>query len=420
MRSKNFVWQVILACTAMCVIHADWPRYLGNNYGQADVKIARSWPSNGPKVLWQQKLGVGYGGACIHNKEVFLLDRVNNEKDVLRCFALGSGKELWSVSFVARGRLSYDGSRSTPAVNDTHVYAFGPFGDIYCVDRKSHKVAWTKSLTKTYGFKIQSIPHRWGFSQSPLLHDGKVILSPCISRRVGLVALDAKTGKEVWNNKEFRGQTYVSPMVYNIGGVEQVVVMVPRTIAGVDPKTGKTLWAYKEYKNPIPIPTITPLGNDRFFITGGYNSGSVVVTISKQNSLYKVKTEKRLKKGAQIHPGVFINNHIYVNLNENANLGSSPPNLACLNSQGKILWESKKGLAIGRGGMITINGLLLILAGQSGKLHLLEPSPAGAKELATAQIFEPSRQNYIWAPIAFSDGKLVIRDQTNLKCLDLK
>ena len=418
MLNKKFA--IALLCFVTCAVYADWPRYLGNDYGQAQTKIARTWPSEGPKVLWEKKLGVGYGGACIHNGEVFLLDRVDNKEDVLRCYDLNNGKELWSVSFEAKGRLSYDGSRSTPSVNDTHVYAFGPFGDVYCVDRKSHKVAWTKNLAKEYDFSMRSIPHRWGFGQSPLLYDGKVILAPSISQHVGLVAFDAKTGKEAWNNQEFRGQTYVSPMIYNIAGVEQVVVMVSRTIAGVDPKDGKTLWTYKDYKNPIPIPTMTPLGNDRFFITGGYRSGSVFVEISKKDDSFEVKTLSRLEKGAQIHPGLLINRYIYVNLNENANLNGSPPNLGCVSPQGKILWESEKGPAIGRGGMIAINGLLLVLAGQSGELHLLEPSPTGAKSLAKAQVFEESGGNYIWAPMAFSDGKLIIRDQNNLKCLDLK
>lgn len=399
--------------------YADWSRYLGdnNNGKSSEVEIARSWSKKGPKVLWEKNLGVGYGGASIAGNEVYVLDRVGNKKDVLRCFSLENGKENWSQSFIAKGYLSYDGSRSTPTIGKKRVYAFGPFGDVYSVDRKSHKVAWRVNLSSLYDFR--SIPHRWGFAQSPLLYKNKVILAPCVRRRAGIIALDSKTGKELWNNKEFFGQTYVSPIVYNIAGVEQIIVMVPRKIAGIDPKTGKTLWIYKGYKNPIPIPTITALGKDRFFITGGYRSGSVIVDITQKNGSFSVKQVKRLRQGAQIHPGIFINNHIYVNLNENANLQRKPPNITCIDRNGNIKWKSQNMIDIGRGGMIAVNDLLVVLGGQSGMLYLVEPNAKGFKQLASARVFKKQGSNYIWSPMAFSQGKLLIRDQNKLKCIQL-
>ena len=415
---RNKLVFILALFLGLQVVYADWSRFLGENRdGKSSEKIDRSWPKKGPKVLWEKPLGVGYGGASVAGNEVYVLDRVNNEEDVLRCYDFENGKQLWSQSFQASGRLSYDGSRSTPTVGKKRVYALGPFGDVYCVSRKSHKAVWRVNLPSKYGFR--ATPHRWGFAQSPLLHDNKVIITPCIRRRVGVVAFDAQTGKELWNNKEFFGQTYVSPIVYNIAGVEQLIVMVPKAVAGIDPNTGKTLWKYTGYTNPIPIPTITPINSNRIFITGGYNSGSVVIDITKDGSDFRIKEVKRLKQGAQIHPGILVDNHIYVNLNENANLYGTPPNLACIDSEGNVKWRSKEQIDVGRGGMIAVDNLLIVLGGQSGMLYLVAPNPEGLKKIASAKVFEPKKGNYIWSPMAFSQGKLLIRDQNKLKCVQL-
>ena len=59
------------------------------------------------------------------------------------------------------------------------------------------------------------------------------------------------------------------------------------------------------------------------------------------------------------------------------------------------------------------DGLLLATDG-STKLYLIDPDPAGFKPLASVEILEPGNN---WAPLALAEGKLLIRDQKNLKCL---
>lgn len=66
-----------------------------------------------------------------------------------------------------------------------------------------------------------------------------------------------------------------------------------------------------------------------------------------------------------------------------------------------------------RGGSVLANGLLLTVDGNT-KLYLIEPNPSGFKPLASATLLKPGEN---WAPIALSDGKLLIRDQQQLKCL---
>ena len=80
-------------------------------------------------------MGPGYGGAAIRDGKVYVLDRVDKKKDVLRCLDLVSGKEEWTFSYDAPGDMNHEGSRSTPAVTEKYVYTVGPFGHFHCLDR---------------------------------------------------------------------------------------------------------------------------------------------------------------------------------------------------------------------------------------------------------------------------------------------
>jgi outer membrane protein assembly factor BamB len=120
----------------------------------------------GPKELWSFKLGTGYGGAAVKAGKVYVPDRESNQIDILHCLDLASGKELWSVSSNALGRVQYPGSRATPAVDDDFVFSMGPMGNLYCIDLKSHKIAWQKSMTKDSGTRLAI----WAVAASPLLY----------------------------------------------------------------------------------------------------------------------------------------------------------------------------------------------------------------------------------------------------------
>jgi outer membrane protein assembly factor BamB len=71
--------------------------------------------------------------------------------------------------------------------------------------------------------------------------------------------------------------------------------------------------------------------------------------------------------------------------------------------------------------MILADGLLLSSDGKT-KLYLIEPDPSAFKPIATAELLmggtgDDRRPNQNWAPMALSNGKLLIRDQNQLKCV---
>src|SRR5512137_1700747 len=109
---------IIVLLFVACAFAEDWPQYYGprRDSTSAEKGILRSWPKEGPKVLWTAPVGIGYGGPAVSGGKVYLLDR-DEKGDNLRVFDLSTGKELWNFAYEAPGRVSHPGSRTTPIVD---------------------------------------------------------------------------------------------------------------------------------------------------------------------------------------------------------------------------------------------------------------------------------------------------------------
>ena len=82
---------------------------------------------------------------------------------------------------------------------------------------------------------------------------------------------------------------------------------------------------------------------------------------------------------------------------------------------GTIKWKTRRDPDFNKGSMILVDGLILATDG-SRTLYLIEPNPSEFKPLASAELLERGN-NQNWGPLALSDGKLLIRDQSHLKCV---
>ncbi len=130
---------VLVSFLIATAAQADWPQYLGpeRNAMVTDADLARSWPDGGPEILWSFPLGRGYGGASVHSGEVFVLDRVADRSDVLRCIDLETGTGKWNYTYSAPGKHPHPGSRAVPTVDAAYVWVVGPFSHFHCISRKT-------------------------------------------------------------------------------------------------------------------------------------------------------------------------------------------------------------------------------------------------------------------------------------------
>jgi len=424
---------------------ADWPQLYGphRNSVSDETGLARSWPEGGPRMLWETKVGVGYGGAVIDAQgKVYFLDRVEDKQDVLRCLDLATGKEEWNFAYDAPGKLDHNGSRTLPAVDDKRVYTCGGWGHLYCIDKATHKPVWQKNTLADFGGELP----RWGVSQCPLLYHDSVIVA-AQGANAGVVAFDKKTGNVLWKTAALPGKVgYVSPSLATIGGVDQVMMAnasdkgasagrpakqgkgggkAPEAKAagsagggGVfsfDAKTGKPLWEFENWHCQIPICSPTCMGDSLVFVTGGYHAGSVMLKIENKGGKFAVSEAFRTPEyGSQIHPAILYKDHIYLHSNENGVRNG----LMCLTLKGEKKWNTGPSNSFDLGPLMLADGMFINLDGEKGDLRLVDPSPDGYKELVAKAHELDGKQ--IWGPMALMDGKLVIRSQSQMKCLDLK
>jgi outer membrane protein assembly factor BamB len=237
------------------------------------------------------------------------------------------------------------------------------------------------------------------------------------------VAYNKLTGEVKWKTDPLAGSTgYVTPSVVKVGGEDHLVMTTAAqgfgrsasggSVNGLDPLSGKLLWTYNGWQCIIPVPHAVDAGQSRILITSGYNAGSTMLKVEKKADGYAV-TElfKVLEFGAHTQPPILYKDTFYAQYSTNERRDG----LVAMSIDGKVLWNTGTNPAFVRGGMILVDGVLLATDG-STKLYVIDPDPAGFKPLAVAELMGAGNN---WAPLALVDGKLFIRDQKNLKVVQV-
>ncbi len=436
MKTGGFFLCVLAILICLTNIHAqDWPQYLGpeRNSTSPQTNLLRSWPENGPEIIWTTDLGIGYGGPVVNDGKVYLLDRDDEVGDNLRCFDLSNGEELWSFDYEATGSVMFPGSRSVPIVDDNYVYSCGHNGDLYCIDINTHKPVWNNNIWTDFGGDQLPI---WAITQCPLVYDNMVIVLSQ-APEAGAVAYDKLSGEVVWKTPYLGNESYASPSVVKIDGEDHIAVVISSTnpighrelpqtlgkVVGIQPATGKILWEYDNWLCHISVPSAVDAGNNKILVVGGYELGAVMIEVTKQaDGTYNItEVFKTEEFGDQTKPPLLIDGYFYAQFGTN----NTRDGLTCMNMDGEIMWKTKRDPDFNKGSMILADGLILATDG-SKSVYLIEPDPSGFKPLASAELLESkpgdermaarfATQN--WAPIALADGKLLIRDQTRMMCL---
>ena len=116
MKARTGLITAMVSLSVAWVFAADWPGYLGptRNSISTEKGLLRTWPKEGPKVLWTAAVGIGYGGPAVSAGKVYLLDRDDTVGDKLRCLDLATGKELWNFAYDAPGKFDHAGLAKHP------------------------------------------------------------------------------------------------------------------------------------------------------------------------------------------------------------------------------------------------------------------------------------------------------------------
>jgi outer membrane protein assembly factor BamB len=414
---------LLFALAVAPISAADWPWLYGPRRDHSSVQkgLLRTWPQDGPKVLWTVPMGPGFGGPAVSGGRVYLLDRDEKVGDTLRVVDLATGKELWTYAYDAPGSFMFTGSRMMPTVDGEFVYTVGPMGDLHAISTKTQKPVWRKNIWTDFGGGAER--PRWAIVQHPLVYGDLLIVAPQ-TPEVGVVAYDKRSGEVRWKSVALSGIAgYVTPSIVKVSGEDHLVMITGAvgrgrnakdgSVNGLDPRTGKVLWTYTNWQCIIPVPQAVDAGEGRVLITGAYGAGTAMIKVEKKGdgSFGVSELFKNPEFGAHTQPPVLHDGHFY----SHYTINERSDGLVAMGVDGQIKWKTDQDPPFVRGGSILADGLLLMTDGNT-KLYLIEPSPAGFKPIASAVILEPGDN---WAPLALADGTLLVRGQKVLKALQV-
>ena len=117
---------ILVALSVTSVVAADWPWLYGprRDHTSEQKGLLRTWPQEGPKVLWTVPMGAGFGGPPSAAGTCICWTATRRSGDTLRVLDLASGKELWTFAYDAPAascspaharRRPWTASTSTPS-----------------------------------------------------------------------------------------------------------------------------------------------------------------------------------------------------------------------------------------------------------------------------------------------------------------
>lgn len=388
---------------------ADWPQWRGPNRDDVskETGLLKAWPEGGPKQLWVFKdAGLGYSGYSIAARKLFTMG-IRNGGEELVAVDIKDGKELWSAKIGDILKNGWgDGPRGTPSVDGGFVYALGGQGILICASIADGKIAWQKTMQE-FGGKTPG----WGYTESVLVDGNRVLCTPGGSQGA-VVALDKKTGKTLWQSKDFTdGAQYSSIVATDLNGARQYIQLTMKSVVGLNAADGAVLWKVEFPGKTAVIPTPIVHGN-QVYVTAGYGVGCMSFKVGPGNTIEKLYENKVMKNH---HGGVIqLDGHVY---GHSDGVGWTCQNLAT----GEEVWSEKT--ALGKGALAYADGRLYCLAENNGTVVLAEASTKGWKEHGRfkldPQTTQRNPQGRIWTHPVIVGGKLYLRDQELLHCYDV-
>jgi outer membrane protein assembly factor BamB len=317
-----------------------------------------------------------------------------------------TGSELWSTRIARAARVDYgQGSRSTPTVDGELLYTLGVGGDLVCLEAASGTKKWHRNVREDFGGQRPT----WGYSESVLVDGDRVVCTPG-SESGAVVALDKKTGKTLWQSKEFAdGSAYASLMITNSGGVRQYVQMTHASVAGIAAESGKLLWRFPRNGPTAAVPTPIVSG-DVVYATSGYGAGCHLIRLVHEGGAVTPEQVYANDIMTNQHGGVvLVDEHVY-------GFSDSKGWVCQRFTTGELVW-SERG-KVGKGAISYADGLLF-LRSERGTVVLIEASPHGFVERGRFE--QPDRSpRQAWPHPVVAGGRLLLRDQEILLCYNVK
>ena len=424
---------LVLLLTSATLQADDWPRWLGaqGDSHWNETGLLAKFPAAGPVVKWRVPVRWGYSGPAVAAGKVFIMDYDITEgtpdanpggrtkiqgKERVRCFDSATGKELWTHAYDAPYELSFPaGPRCTPTVDGDLVYALGAEGLLTCLSTADGKLLWEMDLKKTY----QVNSPIWGFASHPLVVGDLVMLKPG-GEGTTVVALDKKTGKEVWRALTSKEPGYAPAVLINHGGKEQVIICHGEALNSLDPLTGKVYWTVP-FSPSYGMAIMAPRLAGDFLMMGGMGKKSIGLKLKADQTTPEIAWEGTPKTGLSPKNSTpVVDGDLVFGCDADGELRCFDP------ATGARLWTTTAvlGATPGSGTFFAVKASPhWVLFNELGELILADLTREGYKETGRAKILEPTSpgmgRKVVWTHPAFAEKAVFVRNDVELVCVSL-
>lgn len=395
---------------------ADWPRFRGpDGMGLAGkVGVPLEWDDE-TNVAWKVALpGAGASSPITFGDKIYLTcytgffvpgESSGSQEDLKRhllALRRDNGKLIWDSPVPAKlpeekSIRDHGFAASTPVADAAGVIVFFGKSGVIAFDHQGKQV-WTADVgDKTNG---------WGSAASPVLYKNLVLVNASVESS-SLIALDRKTGKEVWRAKGIR-ESWNTPVVVKAkSGRDELIVAIQGKVLAFNPNTGDPLWECKTDIGWYMVPSIVA-GDGMVFALGG-RSGVAALAIKTGGSGDVTDTHRlwTSQKGSNVSSPVYLDGHLYW-------MNDQRGTVYCAKADsGEIVYEQR----LERAGQIYASALLvdgrIYYLTRDGRTFVLAAKPE-FQQLATNVLRERSIFNS--AP-ALNGSRLLIRSDKFLYCV---
>ena len=409
---------LLLLLLPSSLLAANWPAWRGptGDGVTTETNLPLQW-STTEGIKWKVPLPErGNSSPIVWGDKVFLTQSVGPRRTVL-CLDRQDGKTLWQAGPEWTAKETTHETNpfcsGSPVTDGERVVAWFGSAGLWCWDL-SGKELWHADLGKQ--------EHIWGYGSSPVLYGDLCLLNFSPGKKSFLVAVDKKTGKEVWRfdvpapavaegpgdpSKDFVG-SWNTGHVVKIGGREEFLISLPGAVWSLDPKSGKALW-HCDGLNPLSYAE-TLVGDGAIAGFGGFGGYSIGI---KPGGTGDVTATHRLwqeKKNPQrIGSGVVVG--------PNAFLTSEPGVIQCVElASGKQLWKERLNVPGGRASSwssLVLSGDRIYAVTQGADVVVFKASPEKYEQLAVNSLGDGLTNS----SLAVSDGQLFLRTHQHLWCI---
>jgi hypothetical protein len=410
----------VLLLAAGSTSAGDWPQWLGPNRDGSTPEIVAPW-KDAPKVVWRAPVGEGHSSPVVAGRRVYLLDKVpGKDAERVRFWNALTGELGTTLVESPRGPFTSmfgTGPAATPAVTDSanvpnSVFAFGVTGNFYI---RGTNASAGREIVFNLLERYQAKNLRFGVAASPLVEGDKVIV-PVGGTGAGIVALNRADGELAWKALDDPA-SYAAPIALDHAGQREIVALTANGVAGLSAKDGAIFWQFP-FKDRLQESSATPVKVGDLVIASSVTLGSVALKLTTKDGKPAVEEAwKNPNLNCYFSTPVAVNDkYVYMVTGSLQSMMTGRPasDLQCVDvATGKSLWKKER---VGRyhAALVRTGDNKLLMLSDSGDLALLDPDPKEYRELARSKVCGET-----WAHPALVNGKLYLRDDKDLICLQL-